>query len=76
MENELQKQLKELAQEGNISPEQEKMLRVFVFGLKMRGYGIKDVLIASDAFSTFMAIWNNEAMRELALKAVDESVSK
>lgn len=76
MENELQKQLKELAQKGNISPEHEKMLRVFVFGLKMHGYGIKDVLIASDAFSTFMAIWNNDAMRELALKVIDESVGE
>ena len=76
MENELQKQLKELAQEGNITPDHEKMLRVFAFGLKMRGYEIKDVLIASDAFATFMAIWNNDAVRELALKAVSESVGE
>lgn len=73
---ELRKQLSDIADKGNISPEHEQMLRVFAFGLRMRGYEIKDVLVASDAFSTFMAIWSNDTMRELALKVVSESVGE
>lgn len=73
--NELREKLKDIACKGNISPEEEKMLRVFAFGMKLNNYDIKDVLIASDAFSTFLALWRDEDVRNIALKVVDAQIN-
>ena len=56
----VREELKKISEEGNISEESKKMMHVFVAGLHMNNYSFENVLIASDAFSTFLALWNNE----------------
>ena len=71
---ELKEELKKISEEGNISEESKEMMHVFVAGLHMNNYSFENVLIASDAFSTFLALWNNEGLRKLILKKVEEDI--
>ena len=69
---ELKEELKKIAEEGNISKEDREMMHVFVAGMHVNGFNIAEVLIASQAFSTFLSLWNNEKLRTLILKnAID-----
>ena len=70
----MREELKKISEEGNISEESKEMMHVFVAGLHMNNYSFKNVLIASNAFSTFLALWNNEKMRKLILKTVEEDI--
>ena len=71
---ELKEELKKISEEGNISEESKEMMHVFVAGLHMNNYSFENVLIASDAFSTFLALWNNEGLRKLILKKVEKDI--
>ena len=69
---ELKEELKKIAEEGNISKEDREMMHVFVAGMHVNGFNIAEVLIASQAFSTFLSLWNNEKLRTIILKnAID-----
>lgn len=69
---ELKEELKKIAEEGNISKEDREMMHVFVAGMHVNGFSLADVLIASQAFSTFLSLWNNEKLRTIILKnAID-----
>ena len=69
---ELKEELKKIAEEGNISKEDKEMMHVFVAGMHVNGFNIAEVLIASQAFSTFLSLWNNEKLRTIILKnAID-----
>ena len=69
---ELKEELKKIAEEGNISKEDREMMHVFVAGMHVNGFSLADVLIASQAFSTFLALGNNEKLRTIILKnAID-----
>ena len=70
----MREELKKISEEGNISEESKKMMHVFVAGLHMNNYSFKNVLIASNAFSTFLALWNNEELRKLILKKVEKDI--
>ena len=70
----VREELKKISEEGNISEESKKMMHVFVAGLHMNNYSFENVLIASDAFSTFLALWNNEELRKLILKKVEKDI--
>ena len=70
----LQEELKQISEESNIPEESKEMMHVFVAGLHMNNYSFENVLIASDAFSTFLALWNNEELRKLILKKVEEDI--
>ena len=70
----LREELKQISDEGNIPEESKEMMHVFVAGLHMNNYSFENVLIASDAFSTFLALWNNEELRKLILKKVEEDI--
>ena len=70
----MREELKKISEEGNISEESKKMMHVFVAGLHMNNYSFENVLIASDAFSTFLALWNNEELRKLILKKVEKDI--
>ena len=70
----VREELKKISEEGNISEESKEMMHVFVAGLHMNNYSFKNVLIASNAFSTFLALWNNEKMRKLILKTVEKNI--
>lgn len=65
---ELKEELKKIAEEGNISKEDREMMHVFVAGMHVNGFNIAEVLIASQAFSTFLSLWNNEKLRTIILK--------
>ena len=71
---ELKEELKKIADEGNISKEDKEMMHVFVAGLHMNNYSFDDVLIASNAFSTFLALWSNENLRKLILKTFEKDI--
>ena len=71
---ELKEELKKIADEGNISEENKEMMHVFVAGLHMNNYSFDDVLIASNAFSTFLALWSNENLRKLILKTFEKDI--
>ena len=69
---ELKEELKKIAEEGNISKEDREMMHVFVAGMHVNGFTLAEVLIASQAFSTFLSLWNNEKLRTIILKnAID-----
>ena len=69
---ELKEELKKIAEEGNISKEDKEMMHVFVAGMHVNGFTLAEVLIASQAFSTFLSLWNNEKLRTIILKnAID-----
>ena len=68
---ELKEELKKISEEGNISEESKKMMHVFVAGLHMNNYSFENVLIASNAFSTFLALWNNEKLRKFILEKAE-----
>ena len=69
---ELKEELKKIAEEGNISKEDRETMHVFVAGMHVNGFNIAEVLIASQAFSTFLSLWNNEKLRTIILKnAID-----
>ena len=69
---ELKEELKKIAEEGNISKEDREMMHVFVAGMHVNGFSLAEVLIASQAFSTFLSLWNNEKLRTIILKnAID-----
>ena len=70
----LAEELKKITKKNNISEESKEMMHVFVAGLHMNNYSFENVLIASDAFSTFLALWNNEGLRKLILKKVEEDI--
>ena len=70
----MREELKKISEEGNISEESKKMMHVFVAGLHMNNYSFENVLIASNAFSTFLALWNNEELRKLILKTVEKNI--
>lgn len=70
----VREELKKISEEGNISEESKKMMHVFVAGLHMNNYSFENVLIASNAFSTFLALWNNEELRKLILKTVEKNI--
>ena len=71
---ELKEELKKISEEGNISEESKKMMHVFVAGLHMNNYSFENVLIASNAFSTFLALWSNENLRKLILKTFEKDI--
>ena len=69
---ELKEELKKIAEEGNISKEDREMMHVFVAGMHVNGFTLAEVLTASQAFSTFLSLWNNEKLRTIILKnAID-----
>ena len=69
---ELKEELKKIAEEGNISKEDREMMHVFVAGMHVNGFNLAEVLTASQAFSTFLSLWNNEKLRTIILKnAID-----
>ena len=70
----VREELKKISEERNISEKSKKMMHVFVAGLHMNNYSFKNVLIASNAFSTFLALWNNENLRKLILKKIEEDI--
>lgn len=70
----MREELKKISEKGNISEESKEMMHVFVAGLHMNNYSFENVLIASDAFSTFLALWNNEGLRKLILKTVEKDI--
>ena len=70
----LREELKKITKKNNISEENKEMMHVFVAGLHMNNYSFKIVLIASNAFSTFLALWNNEELRKLILKTVEKDI--
>ena len=70
----MREELKKISEESNIPEESKETMQVFVAGLHMNNYSFKNVLIASDAFSTFLALWNNEELRKLILKKVEKDI--
>ena len=69
---ELKEELKKIAEEGNISKEDREMMHVFVAGMHVNGFTLAEALTASQAFSTFLSLWNNEKLRTIILKnAID-----
>ena len=70
----LVEELKKITKKNNISEENKEMMHVFVAGLHMNNYSFENVLIASNAFSTFLALWNNEELRKLILKTVEKNI--
>ena len=70
----LREELKKITKKSNISEENKEMMHVFVAGLHMNNYSFDDVLIVSNAFSTFLALWNNENLRKLILKKIEEDI--
>ena len=70
----LVEELKKITKKSNISEESKEMMHVFVAGLHMNNYSFDDVLIASNAFSTFLALWNNEGLRKLILKTFEKDI--
>ncbi|MEE1071256.1 MAG: hypothetical protein U0L26_02495 [Cellulosilyticum sp.] len=49
----MREELKKITKKSNISEENKEMMHVFVAGLHMNNYSFENVLIASNAFSTF-----------------------
>ena len=70
----MREELKKITKKNNISEESKEMMHVFVAGLHMNNYSFENVLIASDAFSTFLALWNNENLRKLILKTFEKDI--
>ena len=70
----LVEELKKITKKNNISEENKEMMHVFVAGLHMNNYSFDDVLIASNAFSTFLALWSNENLRKLILKTFEKDI--
>ena len=70
----LVEELKKITKKNNISEENKEMMHVFVAGLHMSHYSFENVLIASDAFSTFLALWSNENLRKLILKTFEKDI--
>ena len=70
----MREELKKISEEGNISEESKEMMHVFVAGLHMNNYSFDDVLIASNAFSTFLALWSNENLRKPILKTFEKDI--
>ena len=70
----MREELKKITKHNNISEESKEMMHVFVAGLHMNNYSFENVLIASDAFSTFLALWNNENLRKLILKTFEKDI--
>ena len=70
----LVEELKKITKKNNISEESKEMMHVFVAGLHMNNYSFDDVLIASNAFSTFLALWSNENLRKLILKTFEKDI--
>ena len=70
----MREELKKITKKNNISEESKEMMHVFVAGLHMNNYSFDDVLIASNAFSTFLALWSNENLRKLILKKIEEDI--
>lgn len=67
-------ELKKITKKSNISEENKEMMHVFVAGLHMNNYSFENVLIASNAFSTFLALWSNENLRKLILKTFEKDI--
>lgn len=72
---ELKEELKKIAEEGNISKEDKEMMHVFVAGMHVNGFNIAEVLIASQAFSTFLSLWNNEKLRKIILDKAESVIN-
>ena len=70
----MREELKKITKKSNISEENKEMMHVFVAGLHMNNYSFDDVLIASNAFSTFLALWSNENLRKLILKTFAKDI--
>lgn len=70
----MREELKKITKKNNISEENKEMMHVFVAGLHMNNYSFDDVLIASNAFSTFLALWSNENLRKLILKTFEKDI--
>lgn len=70
----LVEELKNITKKNNISEENKEMMHVFVAGLHMNNYSFENVLIASNAFSTFLALWSNENLRKLILKTFEKDI--
>lgn len=70
----LAEELKKITKKNNISEENKEMMHVFVAGLHMNNYSFENVLIASNAFSTFLALWSNENLRKLILKTFEKDI--
>lgn len=70
----MREELKKITKKSNISEENKEMMHVFVAGLHMNNYSFDDVLIASNAFSTFLALWSNENLRKLILKTFEKDI--
>lgn len=70
----LVEELKKITKKNNISEENKEMMHVFVAGLHMNNYSFENVLIASNAFSTFLALWSNENLRKLILKTFEKDI--
>ena len=68
---ELKEELKKIAEEGNISKEDKEMMHVFVAGMHVNGFSLAEVLTASQAFSTFLSLWNNEKLRKFILEKAE-----
>ena len=72
---ELKEELKKIAGEGNISKEDKEMMHVFVAGMHVNGFNIEEVLIASQAFSTFLSLWSNEKLRKFILEKAESVIN-
>ena len=70
----MREELKKITKKSNISEENKEMMHVFVAGLHMNNYSFENVLIASNAFSTFLALWSNENLRKLILKTFEKDI--
>lgn len=72
---ELKEELKKIAEEGNISKEDREMMHVFVAGMHVNGFTLAEVLTASQAFSTFLSLWNNEKLRKIILDKAESVIN-
>ena len=72
---ELKEELKKIAEEGDISKEDREMMHVFVAGMHVNGFTLAEVLTASQAFSTFLSLWNNEKLRKIILEKAESVIN-
>ena len=72
---ELKEELKKIAEEGDISKEDREMMHVFVAGMHVNGFTLAEVLTASQAFSTFLSLWNNEKLRKIILDKAESVIN-
>ena len=72
---ELKEELKKIAEEAEISKEDREMMHVFVAGMHVNGFTLAEVLTASQAFSTFLSLWNNEKLRKIILDKAESVIN-